>query len=107
MKNRLQDDVAAMVKDRRSGSGGKGNGGPPHLPTPPVAASQISGDELAMVRHLADEKAAAAAFYERAQAAEEAGMRHLIRKYALVGQDSVSLESGAIVRAERPESPGK
>ena len=85
------------MTDRRSGRG-KRDEAPEHLPVPPSCARAISADELALVRHLVDEHRGASAAAEQAQRSLEAATRHLLKKYALVGQDRIELETGAIVR---------
>lgn len=89
-----------MIKDRRTGRG-KQDGAPAHLPTPPVAADRISDDELAFARHLLEEAEHGKAMAEQTAASLNAGMRHLLKKYGLVGQDSINLTTGVITRQKR------
>lgn len=84
-----------MIHDRRTGRG-KSAGAPAHLPVPPSAADRISEDELQLVRHLIDEHLQAKALAEQTERSIEAATRHLLKKYGLVGADSINLTTGAI-----------
>jgi len=115
MKNRvkaaLADDVKSMVKDRRSGSGGKNGAAPvsvahyddgstaPVYPSAKSQASQLTPDDRATAQHFLAEAQEGRAIMERTQAAYEAFGRHLKAEYGVSGQDTISFRTGVITRA--------
>ena len=94
-----------MVTDRRSGSGGKANGAPPHLPTPPAGASRISEDDRAFLEagYAAaenGERRFAEGMEARGQglASRAFAVKHVWKKYGLADGDAVDYKTGEIKR---------